>query len=85
MDNECSEEELEIYAVKVHFREGKPITVAHEERAGDAREVAAMSRIAEGLAKKGSQKWLQSVVHESPEMQSDGLGFRDFELGLPTA
>lgn len=31
----------EIYAVKVHFREGKPITVAHEERAADAREVAA--------------------------------------------
>jgi hypothetical protein len=31
----------EIYAVKVHFREGKPITVAHEERAVDAREVAA--------------------------------------------
>lgn len=30
----------EIYAVKVHFREGKPITVAHEERAGDARDVA---------------------------------------------
>ncbi|MHB8810896.1 MAG: hypothetical protein ACYC9M_12920 [Desulfobulbaceae bacterium] len=30
----------EIYAVKVHFREGKPITVAHEERAADAREVA---------------------------------------------
>ena len=31
----------EIYAVKVHFREGKPITVAHEERAADARDVAA--------------------------------------------
>jgi hypothetical protein len=27
-----------------------------------------MSRIAEGLAKKGSQKWLQRVVNEAPEM-----------------
>ena len=44
-----------------------------------------MSRIAEGLAKKGIQKWLQRVVNDAPEMQGDGLGFRDLELGLPTA
>jgi hypothetical protein len=39
--NKASTPGTEIYAVKVHFREGKPITVAHEERAGDARDVAA--------------------------------------------
>jgi hypothetical protein len=44
-----------------------------------------MSRIAEGLAKKGSQKWQQRVLSEYPEMQDDGLGFRDLELELPTA
>ncbi|MFZ5799654.1 MAG: hypothetical protein ACOY3O_14725 [Thermodesulfobacteriota bacterium] len=39
--NKASTPGTEIYAVQVHFREGKPITVAHEERAGDARDVAA--------------------------------------------
>lgn len=39
--NKASSPGSEIYAVKVHFREGKRITVAHEERAADARDVAA--------------------------------------------